>query len=63
MDLYSDVIIQKAKERDEHKALQELVDYSEITKALVIADRDYESFNSMAHIQEKGWFFLIRVKG
>ena len=60
--IYSDVIIQKAKEHDEHKALQELVDDSEITKALVIADRGYESFNSMAHIQEKGWFFLIRVK-
>ena len=29
---------------------------------LVIADRGYESFNSMAHIQKKGWFFLIRVK-
>lgn len=60
--IYSDVIIQKAKERDEHKALQRLVDDSKITKALVIADRGYESFNSMAHIQEKGWFFLIRVK-
>ncbi len=35
---------------------------SSIPKALVIADRGYESFNSMAHIQEKGWFFLIRVK-
>jgi len=28
----------------------------------VIADQGYESFNSIAHIQEKGWFFLIRVK-
>lgn len=60
--IYSDVIIQKAKERNEHKAFQELVDCSEIAKALIIADRGYESFNSMAHIQEKGWFFLIRVK-
>ena len=60
--IYSDVIIQKAKERNEHKAFQELVDCSEIEKALVVADRGYESFNSMAHIQEKGWFFLIRVK-
>lgn len=60
--IYSDVIIQKARERNEHKAFQELVDYSDIKKALVIADRGYESFNSMAHIQEKGWFFLIRVK-
>ena len=60
--IYSDVIIQKARERNEHKAFQELVDSSYIEKALVIADRGYESFNSMAHIQEKGWFFLIRVK-
>lgn len=60
--IYSDVIIQKARGRNEHKALQELVDYSDIEKALVIADRGYESFNSMAHIQEKGWFFLIRIK-
>lgn len=60
--IYSDVIIQKARERNEHKAFQELVDSSEITKALIIADRGYESFNSMAHIQEKGWFFLIRVR-
>lgn len=60
--IYSDVIIQKARERNEHKAFQALVDYSDIKQALVIADRGYESFNSMAHIQEKGWFFLIRVK-
>lgn len=60
--IYSDMIIQKSKESNEHKALQEMVDRSKILKALVIADRGYESFNSMAHIQEKSWFFLIRVK-
>lgn len=60
--IYSDVTIQKSKEANEHKAFQEMVDRSEIPMALVIADRGYESFNNMAHIQEKGWFFLIRVK-
>ena len=60
--IYSDVVVQKARDRNEHKAFQKLVDCSGIEKALVIADRGYESFNSMAHIQEKGWFFLIRVK-
>lgn len=60
--IYDDVIIQKSKEKNEHKALQEMVDQSEIPQALIIADRGYESFNSMAHIQEKGWFFLIRIK-
>lgn len=37
--LYPDVIIQKAKERNEHKGLQNLVDCSYLPKALVIADR------------------------
>ena len=60
--IYTDAIIQGKLETNEHKALQEMVDASNISKALVIADRGYESFNSMAHIQEKGWFFLIRVK-
>lgn len=60
--IYSDIIIQKRIEANEHKALQEMVDRSTINKALVIADRGYESYNNMAHIQEKGWFFLIRIK-
>lgn len=33
--IYSDVIIQKAKGRNEHKAFQELVDCSEIAKLLL----------------------------
>lgn len=28
----------------------------------MIADRGYESYNNMAHIQEKGWYFLIGIK-
>ena len=39
-----------------------MTDRSVIQNALVIADRGYESYNDMAHIQEKGWFFLIRVR-
>lgn len=60
--IYSDVILQKSKVANEHKALQEMVDRSGIPRAIVIADRGYESFNSMAHIQEKSWFFLIRLQ-
>lgn len=60
--IYSDAVVQKSRKADEHRALQEMVDRSEIPEALVTADRGYESFNSMAHIQEKGWFFLIRIK-
>lgn len=27
-----------------------------------MADRGYESYNLMAHCQEKGWFYLIRIR-
>lgn len=60
--IYVDSRIQGRMSWNEHMALQEMVDKSDIRKALVIADRGYESYNNMAHIQEKGWFFLIRVK-
>lgn len=60
--LYTDVVIQGKLNTNEHSALQEMVDRSNIPKALLIADRGFESYNNMAHIQEKGWFFLIRVK-
>ena len=60
--IYSDAIIQKKREQNEHKAFVDMVDRSTISKALVIADRGYESYNNMAHIQEKGWKFLIRIK-
>ena len=60
--MYQDVIIQKAKFANEHRALTEMVDRSLLPKALLMADRGYESYNNLAHIQEKGWFFLFRVK-
>lgn len=60
--IYVDSRLQGRMNCNEHKALQEMVDKSDIHNALVIADRGYESYNNMAHIQEKGWFFLIRIK-
>lgn len=59
---YSDAIIQKRRTMDESGALTDMVDRSDIPKALLLADRNYESYNNLAHIQEKGWFFLIRIK-
>lgn len=32
-----------------------MFDRSDIRKALLIADRAYESYNVLAHIQAKGW--------
>ena len=47
---------------NEKGVLCNMVDRSNIAKALIIADRGYESYNLMAHIQEKGWKYLIRIK-
>ena len=59
---YTDAIIQKSRNADESGALIDMVDRSGIKQALLLADRNYESYNSLAHIQEKGWYFLIRIK-
>lgn len=60
--LYVDAIVQGRREMNESGACVEMVDRSIIDKALLIADRGYEGYNLMAHCQEKGWYFLIRVK-
>ena len=62
LHLYRDVVIQNGSQVNENKALQQMVDASTLPNALVIADRNYESYNTLAHIQEKGWYFLIRIK-
>ena len=59
---YTDAIIQKSRNADESGALTDMVDRSSIDRALLLADRNYESYNNLAHIQEKGWYFLIRIK-
>ena len=60
---YVDAIVQKRHCCDECRSLADMVDRSSVKQpAIIIADRAYESYNVLAHIQEKGWFFLIRVK-
>lgn len=59
---YLDAVIQKRRCQNEHTALVDMVDRSPVQKAIVLADRGYESYNNLAHIQEKGWKYLIRVK-
>ena len=62
MHIYRAAVVQDGAYKDERKAFRQMVDNSDIPKALVIADRGYESYNDMAHVQEKGWYFLIRAK-
>lgn len=61
--LYVDAIIQPRRLYNERKALAAMVDRSPIKgKTIVIADRGYESYNSFAHLERKGWNYVIRVK-
>ncbi|SFI18272.1 Transposase DDE domain-containing protein [Pseudobutyrivibrio sp. OR37] len=61
--IYVDTIIQKSRNANENQALIDMVDRNASTMdTLIIADRGYESYNALAHIQEKGWKFLFRVK-
>lgn len=60
--IYVDALVQKSRNADESGALTAMVDRSAIERALLLADRGYESYNNLAHIQEKGWKFLIRIK-
>lgn len=61
--LYVDACIQPIRNKNETGALVDMVDNSSISEdVILIADRGYESYNVFAHIQEKGWKYVIRVK-
>ena len=57
---YVDAVVQKSE--NENKAFVDMVDRLNVLNAILIADRNYESYNDMAHVQEKGYKFLIRIK-
>lgn len=61
--VYIDAEMQGKKGMNEHRALVSMVDRSTISgKVLVLMDRGYESFNNIAHFQEKSWNYIIRAK-
>jgi len=61
--LYVDALVQPYRCMSENKALVDMVERSYISgNAIVIADRGYESYNNLVHIEKKGWNYLIRVK-
>lgn len=61
--IYVDTIVQPGKEKNEYKALTDMIDCSKAAKkVIIIADRGYKSYNVFAHIEQKGWKYVIRVK-
>ena len=60
--VYVDATIQPGM-GSEGKGLTSIVDRSSINdKVILTLDRGYESYNNMAHIECKGWNYIIRVK-
>ena len=62
-NLYLDAVVQKRRAAHENAALVEMVNRSNIKDpAIVMADRNYESYNTLEHIRRKGWNYLIRLR-
>lgn len=60
---YTDVVVQHARKENEPLAMTQMIDRCpNQKKTIFIADRGYETYNIFAHIQEKGMYYLIRVK-
>lgn len=62
---YSDALIQPVHQKDEFAAFCGMVDrHSSLpgTKDVFMGDRGYCSYNNMAHVLEKGQYFLFRTK-
>ena len=59
---YTDAFLVGQRKVNERSSLCDMVDRSSMENVLLIADRGYEGFNLMAHIQEKRWKFLIRIQ-
>ena len=59
---YTDAVLIGQRKVNERSSLCAMVDRSSMENVLLIADRGYEGFNLMAHIQEKRWHFLVRIQ-
>lgn len=62
--IYTDVLVQKEHEKDELKALRGMADRSTISDPVppMLADRNYESCNNLAHLEKRGWKYVIRLR-
>lgn len=58
-----DAIIKGKAVANENKLLVEMLKRSKIKEPVIlVADRNYECWDTLAQLQSKGWFYVIRVK-
>lgn len=62
-DLMTNCYVDASVQKNEHNAFCTMIDRDvSASPTIYIADRGYESYNNIAHVQEKGQYFLIRIK-
>lgn len=59
---YIEAEIQAYRQMNEDRAMCNMIERYKGENAIFIADRNYESYNIFAHIEQKGMYYLIRVK-
>lgn len=59
---YLDAEIQSGRQKNEASAMCHMIDRYHGEKAIFIADRNYESYNIFAHVEQRGMYYLIRTK-
>ena len=58
---YIDAVLQDSRNENEHSALISMVKKLKYD-SIIIADRGYESYNTIAHIENSGLKYVIRIK-
>lgn len=62
-NIYVDAVAQKTRKANENAALVEMIGhFNHSDPTIIIADRNYEAYNTIAHIHKKGWYYLIRLR-
>ena len=58
---YMDAVLQDSRNENEHSALISMLDKVK-HDSIIIADRGYEAYNTIAHLENKGLKYVIRIK-
>ena len=58
---YIDAVLQDSRNENENKALISMLENIP-NDSIIIADRNYDSYNNIAHIEAKGSKYVIRIK-
>ena len=58
---YMDAVLQNSRDENENKALVSMLENVK-HDSIIVADRNYDSYNNIAHLENKGLKYVIRIK-